>query len=86
MSKPNKILLNTKIDEEWNIIFIKNNKRLKFCWDKRKDWLWIEQIAKKLWKDNFMNDLIEICEESIKDNKPLFTLLELPDVLFWKIR
>lgn len=84
MSKPNKILLITKIDNEWNIIFIKNNKRLKLCWDKRKDWLWIEQIAKELWKENFMKDFFEICEVASERNKALFTLLELPEVLFWK--
>ena len=81
MWKPNKILLKTRIDNKDDIIFIKNNKRLKFCWDKRKDWLWIEQIATKLWKEDFMNDLKEVCEVAEKEWIPLFTLLELPEII-----
>jgi len=71
MAYINKVLLRVKKD----------------CWHSWKDWFFLEQYAKKLWKDNFMRDFTEILREMEKDwNQPAFTLYELPQVYYWNIK
>ncbi len=86
MSYDNKVLLRVRRDRKnWWFNFSKWTFRIQLCWDTRKDWFFISQYAKKLWKDNFMKDFTDILGAMADDwNVPIFSLYELPEVIKMK--
>jgi len=87
MAYNNKIHLRVKKDLNWWYNFSGSNYRLQLTWHTWKDWFFLAQYAKKLWKDNFMKDFTEILKAMEKDNnQPIFSLYELPKVFRGKIK
>jgi len=87
MAYVNKVLLRVRKDTNWWFNFSKGTHRLQLCWDTRRDWFFLSQYAKKLWKENFMKDFTEILSEMEKDNnQPIFTLYELPEIINWNLK
>lgn len=73
----NKIHLRVVKDMNGWLMFSKGTYRVQLCWDNRKEWFWLSQYAKKLWKDNFFKDFTEILQAMEADSKSAFTLYEL---------
>ena len=69
MSSTNpKIHLPVTKDLNWGYKFSRYPYRVQLSWDIRKGWFWLDQIAKQLGKDNFLNDFIEVCAEAERQN------------------
>lgn len=49
--------------------FHKGKHTVHLNWDSRKGGFWLSQYAKKLWKNNFMQDFTDILEAITKDNQ-----------------
>lgn len=62
--------------------FRKGRYNIQLAGDGRKNWFWLTQYAKRLWKDNFMKDFTEILEEIEKDNQVLQAAWQFPIAIF----
>lgn len=81
MGYVNKIHLKVKMDLNGWFQFSKWKYRLQLCWDSSRDWFFLTQASKRLWKDNFMKDFTEILTDMEKNNESIFSLYELPETL-----